>query len=103
MKIGTFERLWIATGQPQTRMISRPSTRFTTTMQCWSTHSPGSGSGVGAIFRLVSRSRTRSASRCGAYSVLPTFGSLKLVLTYDGLPSYLHGEYHGVQRRKGCP
>ena len=32
---------------------------------------------VGATFkRLVSRSRARSALWCGAYSVLPTFGSL---------------------------
>lgn len=32
---------------------------------------------VDAIFkRLVLRSRTRSALRCDAYSVLPTFGSL---------------------------
>ena len=39
--------------------------------------SPGSGSAAGAIFkRLVLRSRTRSALRCGAYSAPPTFGSV---------------------------
>jgi hypothetical protein len=42
-----------------------------------STRSPGSASAVGTIFkRLVLRSRTRSVLWCGAYSVLPTFGSL---------------------------
>jgi integrase len=33
MKTRPFERLWIVTGQLQTRMISRQSTRFTATMQ----------------------------------------------------------------------
>ena len=43
---------------------------------------------VGAIFKhLVLHSRTRSALRCGAYSV-PAIGWLDSVLTYDGLPSY---------------
>jgi len=38
---------------------------------------PESGSAVGTIFkRLVLRSRTRSVLWCGAYSVLPIFGSL---------------------------
>jgi hypothetical protein len=39
--------------------------------------SQGSASAVGTTFRhLVSRSRTRNASRCGGYSALPTSGSL---------------------------
>ena len=89
MKIGLFERLWIATGQPQTRMISRQSTTFTTTMQCLSTRSPGE--------RIRGR-RNIQASRIAQpnkkrFTVQRILGAADLwvtefILKYDGLPSY---------------
>src|ERR1700730_9906409 len=90
MKTRTFERLWIATGQPQTRMISRQSTRFTTTMQCLSTRSPGSGirgrhNIQASRFAQPNKKRFVVRRVLGAADLWIT----EFVLTYDGQPSYV--------------
>jgi hypothetical protein len=79
MKIGTFERLWIATGK---------STRFTTTMQCLSTRQSG---------ELIRGRRNIQASRSAQpnrrrFMVRRVLGPAdlwvtELVLTSGGLPS----------------
>ena len=89
MKSTPFERLWIVTGQLQTRMISRWGPRFTVTMQCLSTRCPG---------ELIRGRRNIQASRFAQpnkkrFTVRRILGAADLwvtefVLTYDGLPSY---------------
>jgi hypothetical protein len=70
-------------------MISRQSTRFTKTMQCLSTRSPGSGSAVGAIFkRLVFAQPNKKRFKVQRVLGVADLWVTELILTYDGSPSY---------------
>src|SRR5258708_1333299 len=65
-KTERFEWLWIATGPPPMRTISRGSTRFTERTRCSNILNRANAfAGGGRFSRLGPRSRTGNASRCG--------------------------------------
>ena len=70
-------------------MISRPSTTSITTMPCWSTRSPASGSAAGAIFRRVAnRTAEQEALYGAAHPRCRRPLVTEFIFTYDGVPSY---------------